>query len=53
MSSCAGFIPETDESGKEKWPKGDEKVWKDAMRSVDKGEYAVPSVIQADLPFIT
>ena len=53
MSSCAGFIPETDESGKEKWPKGDEKVWKDAMRSVDKGEYAVPSVIQADLSSIT
>lgn len=30
-------MPETDASGKEKWPKGDEKVWKAGMRSVDEG----------------
>lgn len=36
VRTLTGFIPETDESGKEKWPKGEEKVWKDAMRSVDK-----------------
>lgn len=34
-----GYLPETDASGKEKWPKGDEKVWKAGMRTVDKGVY--------------
>jgi hypothetical protein len=53
VSFCAGFIPETDESGKEKWPKGEEKVWRAGMRSVDKSEYAVPSVVEAGLPLIT
>lgn len=32
-----GYLPETDASGKEKWPKGEEKVWKAGMRSLDKG----------------
>ncbi|KAJ7024442.1 hypothetical protein C8F04DRAFT_908672, partial [Mycena alexandri] len=26
------YLPETDASGKEKWPRGDEKVWKECMR---------------------
>jgi len=35
---CApGYLPEKDASGKEKWPRGDEKVWKAGMRVVDKG----------------
>jgi hypothetical protein len=37
--SLTGYLPETDASGKEKWPKGDEKVWKAGMRNVDKGAY--------------
>lgn len=37
VRTLTGFIPETDETGKEKWPKGDEKAWRDGMRSVDKG----------------
>ena len=32
-----GDFPEIDEGGKEKWPRGDEKVWKDAMRGVHGG----------------
>ena len=32
-----GYLPEKDASGKEKWPLGDEKVWKAGMRTVDKG----------------
>ncbi|KAJ7756371.1 glycogen phosphorylase [Mycena olivaceomarginata] len=31
----AGYLPETDASGKEKWPRGEEKVWKEGMRDVD------------------
>ena len=33
----AGYIPETDEKGHEKWPRGEEKVWKAGLRGVDKG----------------
>ncbi|EEB95745.1 hypothetical protein MPER_05237, partial [Moniliophthora perniciosa FA553] len=29
------YLPEVDSSGKEKWPRGDEKVWKEGMRGVD------------------
>jgi len=32
-----GYLPEKDASGKEKWPLGNEKVWKAGMRTVDKG----------------
>jgi len=53
MLFCTGYIPETGESGKEKWPKGEEKVWRDVMHSVDKGEYEFPSPIEENLPFIT
>jgi len=35
---CIGDFPEVDEKGKEKWPKGDEKTWKDALRGVTTGE---------------
>ncbi|KAF8220492.1 phosphorylase-domain-containing protein [Tricholoma matsutake] len=36
VRTLTGYLPETDASGKEKWPKGDEKVWKAGMRSVDE-----------------
>lgn len=32
-----GYLPEVDASGKEKWPKGEEKVWKSGMRGLDTG----------------
>jgi hypothetical protein len=34
-----GYFAEVDESGKEKWPRGDEKVWKDGLRAPDKGKH--------------
>lgn len=40
--SSLGYTPETDETGKEKWPKGDEKVWKESMRGLDTGELSTP-----------
>ncbi|KAJ7661723.1 glycosyltransferase family 35 protein [Mycena rosella] len=35
VRTLTGYLPETDASGKEKWPRGEEKVWKGAMRDVD------------------
>ncbi|KDQ52459.1 glycosyltransferase family 35 protein [Jaapia argillacea MUCL 33604] len=34
VRSLTGYWPETDSTGKEKWPRGDEKTWKDAIRGV-------------------
>lgn len=34
----SGYLPEKDASGKEKWPKGEEEVWKDGYRKLDTGE---------------
>ena len=31
-----GYLPEKDVSGKEKWPRGEEKVWREGMRTIDK-----------------
>ncbi|KAF7303281.1 Alpha-1,4 glucan phosphorylase [Mycena kentingensis (nom. inval.)] len=31
----AGYLPETDVDGKEKWPRGDEQTWKQNMRGVE------------------
>ncbi|PPQ83162.1 hypothetical protein CVT25_005409 [Psilocybe cyanescens] len=36
VRTLTGYLPEKDEEGRDKWPKGEEKVWKDGMRSVDK-----------------
>ncbi|KAG2006281.1 glycogen phosphorylase [Coprinopsis cinerea AmutBmut pab1-1] len=36
VRTLTGYLPETDASGKEKWPRGEEKVWRAGMRSVDK-----------------
>ena len=33
----SGYLPETDATGKEKWPRGDEKIWKAGIRGLDKG----------------
>ncbi|KAK7046012.1 Non-essential glycogen phosphorylase [Paramarasmius palmivorus] len=35
VRTLTGYTPETDETGKEKWPRGDEKVWKAGLRGVD------------------
>ncbi|KAJ6629923.1 glycogen phosphorylase [Mycena sp. CBHHK59/15] len=35
VRTLTGYLPETDASGKEKWPRGDEKVWKEGMRKLD------------------
>ncbi|KAF5384669.1 hypothetical protein D9757_006280 [Collybiopsis confluens] len=34
VRTLTGYTPDTDESGKEKWPRGDEKVWKAGLRGV-------------------
>lgn len=31
-----GYTPEKDAAGKDKWPLGEEKVWKNGMRAVDE-----------------
>ncbi|KAJ7655854.1 glycogen phosphorylase [Mycena polygramma] len=35
VRTLTGYLPETDAAGKEKWPRGEEKVWKEGMRDVD------------------
>ena len=34
-----GYLPEKDASGKDKWPRGEEKVWREGMRTIDRGEF--------------
>ncbi|KAF8200227.1 glycogen phosphorylase [Pholiota molesta] len=34
--TLTGYLPEKDASGKDKWPRGDEKTWKDGQKTVDK-----------------
>ncbi|KDR78010.1 hypothetical protein GALMADRAFT_244981 [Galerina marginata CBS 339.88] len=36
VRTLTGYLPEKDASGRDKWPRGDEKVWKDGIRAVDK-----------------
>ncbi|KAI5120630.1 hypothetical protein M0805_009390 [Coniferiporia weirii] len=36
--TLTGYIPDKDASGKEIWPRGDEKTWKENMRTLDAGE---------------
>lgn len=33
-----GYFPEKDSAGKEQWPLGDEKTWKEGMNSVSTGK---------------
>ncbi|KAG9310893.1 glycosyltransferase family 35 protein [Chiua virens] len=35
VRSLTGYLPEKDESGKERWPRGEETVWKDGYRPLD------------------
>ncbi|KAH0834128.1 glycogen phosphorylase [Lanmaoa asiatica] len=35
VRSLTGYLPEVDDSGKEKWPRGEEEVWKDGYRHLD------------------
>ncbi|KZT00396.1 glycosyltransferase family 35 protein [Laetiporus sulphureus 93-53] len=44
VRSLTGYLPETDATGKEVWPRGDEKVWKAAMRGLDTD---VPSIVRS------
>ena len=36
---ATGYLPEKDASGKDKWPRGEEKVWREGMRTIDRGEF--------------
>ncbi|KAK2460410.1 hypothetical protein APHAL10511_007575 [Amanita phalloides] len=36
VRTLTGYLGETDDTGKEKWPRGDEKVWKTGIRGLDK-----------------
>ena len=44
VRTLTGYLPEKDASGKEKWPRGDEKTWKDGLRPLDTG---VPSITKS------
>jgi hypothetical protein len=54
-----GDFPEVDEKGEEKWPKGDEKTWKTALRGITTGEpffsspYYTATDSSADAPEIS
>lgn len=39
LIALTGYLPEVDATGKEHWPRGDETVWKSALRGVDEGEH--------------
>jgi hypothetical protein len=39
-TDASGYFAEVDESGKEKWPRGEEKVWKDGLREPDNGRHS-------------
>ncbi|KAI8992832.1 glycogen phosphorylase [Trametes punicea] len=44
VRTLTGYTPETDASGKEKWPIGDEKVWKEGIPKLTK---EVPSITKS------
>jgi hypothetical protein len=37
LHTNTGYVAEIDEKGEEKWPRGDEKVWKAGLRGIDSG----------------
>jgi starch phosphorylase len=45
VRTLTGYLPEKDESGKEKWPRGDEKVWKNGLRGLDTDETSITKSI--------
>ncbi|KIY50861.1 glycosyltransferase family 35 protein [Fistulina hepatica ATCC 64428] len=38
IRTLTGYVPEKDETGKERWPRGDEATWRAAMREADGGD---------------
>ncbi|KAI0641026.1 glycogen phosphorylase [Trametes meyenii] len=44
VRTLTGYTPETDATGKEKWPVGDEKAWKEGIPSLTK---EVPSITKS------
>jgi hypothetical protein len=44
-----GYFPEIDALGKEKWPRGNEKVWKDGMKKLDTGIFTRSFIPSTDL----
>lgn len=44
VRTLTGYLPEKDSEGKERWPRGEEKVWKDGLRNLDTG---VPSITKS------
>ncbi|PFH49284.1 glycosyltransferase family 35 protein [Amanita thiersii Skay4041] len=44
VRTLTGYLPETDASGKEKWPRGEEDVWKAGMRTLDTD---IPSITKS------
>ncbi|KII90237.1 glycosyltransferase family 35 protein [Plicaturopsis crispa FD-325 SS-3] len=45
VRTLTGYIPEKDETGKEKWPRGDEAVWKRGTRGITTDVPAVTDSI--------
>lgn len=45
VRTLTGYLPEKDAEGKEKWPRGEEKVWKDGLRSLDSGVSSITKSI--------
>ncbi|KZT25028.1 glycosyltransferase family 35 protein [Neolentinus lepideus HHB14362 ss-1] len=45
VRTLTGFLPETDSTGKAKWPRGDEKTWKEALRGVTTDEPTITKSI--------
>ncbi len=41
-----GYLPEKDAAGKEQWPLGDEKAWKEGLRGVYSGVFFLVSVLE-------
>jgi hypothetical protein len=48
VRSLTGDFPEIDERGEEKWPRGEEKAWKAAMRGVHTGVRAFLIIAMSD-----
>ncbi|KAF7976533.1 hypothetical protein HWV62_13809 [Athelia sp. TMB] len=43
--TLTGYLPEKDEQGNEKWPRGDEAVWKAGLRDLDVDEASITKSI--------
>ncbi|KAG6910455.1 hypothetical protein DXG01_010380 [Tephrocybe rancida] len=46
VRTLTGYLPEKDASGKEKWPRGEEEIWKSGMRGLDTDvEHITKSIV--------